>query len=109
MRVPDQSDGPEQVEGQCPAVFAHQPARGGQCDTVPSEIALMMSAVARDRRSGGTQREIMLMEAGNTAASRARARCEPRSARRATSLRQEGECRPCDHQSTATPRTSQPP
>ena len=38
----------------------------GNANTVPSEIALMMSAVARDRRSGGTQREIMFMEAGNT-------------------------------------------
>ena len=35
----------------------------------PEIMPLMISAVARERRSGGTQREIMFMEAGNTAAS----------------------------------------
>ena len=77
---------------------------------MPSEIALTSSAVARERRSAGTQRPIMLIEAGNTAAS-------PRpSAMRATinavnDIIAAGGVSivHADHQSTAMPSTSQPP
>ena len=82
----------------------------GNANTVPSEIALMMSAVARERRSGGTQREIMFMEAGNTAASPS-----PSAMRAAISAPSDiiaaggVSAVHADHQSTATPSTSQPP
>ncbi len=82
----------------------------GKANTVPNEIALMISAVARDRCSGGTQREIMFIEAGNTAASPS-----PSAMRAAISAPSDITAAGgvsavhADHQSTATPSTSQPP
>ena len=95
-RVPDQSDGPEQVEGQGPAEFADQPAGGGQCeyrserDRADDQRGGARPALrrhpARDHVHGGREHG-SFTEPERDASHDQRAERHHRSRR--------GECRPC--------------